>query len=186
MKAQLLCIVFAFLASCDETPLPYDSFSASIERPQPQSAAEISFIKSTLNALQPRSIAENREYCGYLGLDASGAFAVSPPKRGGLDGCMPNDPPAGLQLLASYHTHAAYQFEYDSETPSIDDLEADIAEGVDGYIATPGGRVWYNDALGRQAVLLCDINCITADPQFRPDPDFPIASLYSIQALRMR
>ena len=186
MKAQLLCIVFAFLASCDDIPVTYDTYSASIERPQPQSAAEIAFIKVELNALQPRSIAENREYCGYLGLDLTGRFAVSPPKRGSLDGCTPDDPPASLRLIASYHTHAAYSYDYDSEAPSPDDLMGDIAEGVDGYIATPGGRVWFNDVAAQTAILLCDINCIFADPRYIPDPDYPIANRYSLAALRAR
>ena len=186
MKTQLLCIVFTFLASCDEPPVQKDSVLSSFERPQPRTEAEVVFITAELNALQPRSIAENREFCGYLGLNPAGDFAISPPKRGSLDGCTPNDPPASLQLIASYHTHAAYSYDYDSETPSPDDLMGDIAEGVDGYIATPGGRVWFNDAAARTAILLCDLNCIFADPHFQPDPYYPVANRYSLRALIAR
>jgi len=186
MKAQLLCIVFAFLAACGDLPVAYDTNRATTERLQPQSAAEITFIKAELNALQPRSIAENREFCGYMGLNPAGEFAISPSKRGSLDGCTPNDPPASLRLIASYHTHAAYSYDYDSETPSPDDLMGDIAEGVDGYIATPGGRVWFNDAAARTAILLCDLNCIFADPHFQPDPYYPVANRYSLRALIAR
>ncbi|MCF6273861.1 MAG: DUF4329 domain-containing protein [Rhodobacteraceae bacterium] len=178
MKSSVFGIALAFTAAC--TPLPQPPF------PQPQSAAEITFIKTQLNAIQRRSIVENREYCGYLGLTPAGAFAISPPERGSLDSCTPDNPPASLTLLASYHTHAAYAPDYDSEAPSIDDLRGDIAEGVNGYIATPGGRLWYNDAKARQAVLLCDIGCLTADPAFRPDPEYPVAARYTLAMLRAR
>ena len=168
------------IAACTPT------FTTAQTRPQPQSLAEITFITDVLNTLQPRSIAENREYCGYLGLDPSGAFIISKPKRGGNDGCRPDEPPASMRLLASYHTHAAYGVEYDSEVPSYNDLEADIYEGIDGYIATPGGRIWFNDASAAQASMLCGLTCITADPNFRPEPQFRVLNRYTLDGLRDR
>ncbi len=83
-------------------------------------------------------------------------------------------------------THGAYSLDYDSEAPSPDDLIGDIAEGVDGYIATPGGRLWFNDASARRAILLCGPGCLRADPDFRPDPEYPVASRYSLMGLRRR
>lgn len=167
------------LTACATVPI----IAFPAERPQPQSPAEISFITDILNTLQARSITENREYCGYLGLTPTGDFAISPPKRGSKAGCRPDEPSADLRILASYHTHAAYAVQYDSEVPSFDDLEADIEEGVDGYIATPGGRIWFNDADGAQATMLCGLTCITADPNFRTEPDFRVLNSYTLDGL---
>ncbi len=178
MQAPVFGIALAALTAC--SPMPQ---SPPL---QPQSAAEIAYIKTRLNVLQRRSITENREYCGYLGLTPAGDFAISPPQRGSLDGCTPDTPPDGLSLLASYHTHAAYSPDYDSEAPSVDDLIGDIGEGVNGYVATPGGRLWYNDASARQAILLCGAGCLAADPAFQPDPAYPVFSPLTLAALRAR
>ena len=153
------------------------------ERSQPQSPAEISYITNVLNRIQARSIAENREYCGYLGLNPAGEFVISRPKRGSPAGCTLNAPPPSMRLLASYHTHGAYAFQYDSEVPSYSDLEADIEESTDGYISTPGGRVWFTDSSAEQAILLCGLDCVFSDPNFRPDPDFRVLNRYTLDGL---
>lgn len=186
MKSYLLCFVFAILVSCDESPVFQDVAEPNAADPQPNSSAEIAFITAQLNALQPRSIAENREYCGYLGVTLAGEFAISPAKQGDVSGCTPDDPPLGLQLLASYHTHAAYAFAYDSEVPSIADLEGDMDEGVNGYISTPGGRIWLNDANAERTIMLCGLNCVMADSNFQPDPAYPVRQSYSLAELRAR
>ncbi len=154
--------------------------------PRPRSAAEVAFIKAKLNAIQPRSIVEDREYCGYLGTLPNGDFAISGPKRGAPAGCTPDNPPADLRIIASYHTHAAYAPRFDSEVPSATDLEGDISEGINGYVSTPGGRVWYSDSAARSTTQICGIGCVAADPRFRPDQDRPVQQSYSLAALRQR
>ena len=167
-------------------PTPISTPALSNAQPRPGRAAEIAFIKAQLDALQPRSIAENREYCGYLGVTHAGEFAISPAKRGDESGCTPDDPPPGLQPLASYHTHAAFASTYDSEVPSSNDLEGDIAERVNGYVSTPGGRLWFNDAAAGRAILLCGLGCVVADPRFEPDPAWPVRQSYTLAELRTR
>jgi len=155
-------------------------------QPRPRSAAEVAFIKARLNAIQPRSIAEDREYCGYLGLLPNGDFAISPPKRGAPAGCTPANPPANMRIIASYHTHAAYAPRYDSEVPSATDLEGDISEGINGYVSTPGGRLWFTDGAARSTTQVCGIGCVAADPRFRPEHANPVQQSYSLAALRLR
>ncbi len=150
------------------------------------SPAEVSFMKAQLNALQPRSIAEDREYCGYLGTLPNGDFAISPPKRGAPAGCTPNTPPANLRIIASYHTHAAYAPRYDSEVPSATDLEGDISEGINGYVSTPGGRLWFTDGAARSTLQICGAGCLSADPRFRPERDNPVRQSYTLAGLRQR
>jgi len=155
-------------------------------QPQPRSAAEVAFMKAQLNAIQPRSIAEDREYCGYLGTLPNGDFAISPPKRGAPAGCTPANPPANLRIIASYHTHAAYAPRYDSEVPSATDLEGDISEGINGYVSTPGGRLWFTDGATRGTTQLCGVGCLASDPRFRPDTNNPVRQSYTLSALRQR
>lgn len=48
-------------------------------------------------------------------------------------------------VLTSYHTHGAHSEEADAEVSFVEDLEIDFSERIYGYIATPGGHVWFND-----------------------------------------
>jgi len=143
-------------------------------QPHPRSAAEVAFMKAQFAAIQPRSISEDREYCGYLGLLANGDFAISQPKRGAPAGCTPDNPPANMRIIASYHTHAAYAPRFDSEVPSATDLEGDISEGINGYVSTPGGRLWYSDGAAQKTFQLCGIGCLPSDPRFRPEVRNPV------------
>ncbi len=137
--------------------------------PRPaQTEAEIAFAKQVLDLVQARSFSENREYCGYIGLDQNGGFIATKARPGRTDSCRPRAP-FGFNVLASYHSHGAYTAQIDTETPSVSDLRADIYEGIDGYIATPGGRVWYNDAAGEFTELLCGAGCIRTDTNFRDE-----------------
>lgn len=143
-------------------------------------------MKAQFNAIQPRSIAENREYCGYLGLLPNGDFAISGPRRGDPSGCLPDEPPGNMRVIASYHTHAAYAPRYDSEVPSTTDLESDFGEGINGYVATPGGRLWFNNRFDRTTMQVCSISCLISDPRFQPDTEFPVQLSYTLAALRQR
>ena len=158
----------------------------SRQQPQPRTGAEVAFIKAQLNALQPRSIAENREYCGFLGILPNGDYAISPARRGAPAGCTPDNPPGNLRVIASYHTHAAYAPRYDSEVPSSTDLEGDISEGINGYVSTPGGRLWFNDAAAQRTVQICGVGCLFSDPRFQPERVLVVGESYSLAGLRAR
>lgn len=144
------------------------------------------FAASVFDEIQPRSIAENVEYCGLLGLDAFGKFAATKAKRGQVDDCEPENEPDGFQVLASYHTHGAYTAEVDTEVPSLDDLQADIEERIDGYIATPGGRLWLNDSEDRKSYQLCGPGCVAADRKYRACKAYPPAETYTRRGLKAR
>jgi hypothetical protein len=144
------------------------------------------FAAALFDRIQPLSIADGVEYCGLLGIGADGRLAATRARRGDADSCRPDDEPHGLDVLASYHTHGAYDRDADTEVPSLDDLHSDIDEGIDGYIATPGGRLWLNDAEARQSFLLCGPGCIAADPDYRPCPAFPPGDSYTLGTLRAR
>lgn len=131
-----------------------------------QSIDEEALMRATFADLNPQSIAENVEYCGYLGFTVDGELAVSTPTRGDEGSCLSDDP-ANLDLIiASYHTHGAHSPDYSSELPSGTDMEGDEDEGIDGWVATPGGRLWHIDTTDMITRQICGIGCIPADPDF--------------------
>lgn len=131
-----------------------------------QNTAEVALIKQTFAGLQLVSFAANVEYCGYVGFDAEGNLIASPPTRGEEGSCLSDDP-AGMEIItASYHTHGGHSVDYFNEVPSGEDMEGDADEGIDGYVATPGGRLWYIDSVDMIASQLCGIGCVPMDAGF--------------------
>ncbi|MEM0948263.1 MAG: DUF4329 domain-containing protein [Pseudomonadota bacterium] len=153
--------------------------------PEPDTAFNEAAI-AFMNDLQPRSIAENREYCGFLGRDASGEFRATAPVRGDAESCEIVGFPETFEVIASYHTHGGYDFDIDSEVPSSDDITSDVADQTFGYIATPGGRIWLVDWRNRSASQLCEIDCVHSDPDFVPGYADPIPRTVTLRDIRRR
>lgn len=144
--------------------------------------AELAFARSILNDLQGSSFRENVEYCGYIGLDEVGGLVATIPTRGGADWCE-MDIPEHFEIVASYHTHAGYDPNSWSEIPSGGDMESDEDLGIDGYISTPGGRLWYIDTTDMIAFQICGIGCLQFDPSFQPAPEDNIQQSYTYDEL---
>ena len=148
-----------------------------------QSADEEALMRAVFAELNPISIADNVEYCGYLGFTTEGELAVSPPTRGDESSCL-SDEPDNLELvIASYHTHAGFSTDYNSELPSGTDMEGDEEEGIDGWVATPGGRLWYIDTTDMVTWQVCGIGCIPSDPAFITGDSGIIEQSYSYDDL---
>lgn len=142
------------------------------------------FAKSLLDDLQPVSIAESREYCGYIYQTEDGGLAATPINRGGEDFCDLAEPDD--TTLASFHTHGGFSDQYDNEVPSIDDVTGDFDAMIDGYVGTPAGRVWLIDYDAQIARQLCNVACITSDPNDDPDDAGFIPQTFTLQELRAR
>ncbi|MEP2784899.1 MAG: DUF4329 domain-containing protein [Pseudoruegeria sp.] len=130
-----------------------------------QSADEIRFAKSWMNSLQQQSFDNNSEYCGYLGRSANGKFAVTRPRKGKSDNCSVRWSNK-MDTTASYHTHGSFDPHHYNEIPSTDDILGDHLDGVNGYVATPGGRLWFIDGKRKTARQICGIGCLLQDPKF--------------------
>jgi len=150
---------------------------------QAQTAPEIALVKSTMAQLQLKSIAENREYCGYLIENGRGVLKMTRARKGRKNSCAPRPPNAWLNIIASYHTHGAFSRDSMSEFPSLSDVNADIKDGVDGYVATPGGRLWLIDTRAGEIRQICGIGCLPSDPTFVAGLDGPIKRRYSFDQL---
>ncbi|MEL7300539.1 MAG: DUF4329 domain-containing protein [Pseudomonadota bacterium] len=148
-----------------------------------QSAEEVALAKATLGALQAPSFAQDREFCGYLAYDEAGALVATPATRGDRDSCLYDGPEDGLVMVLSYHTHGRFDTAYAAEVPSVSDIEADEDEGIDGFVATPGGRLWYVDTTDMVVRQLCGLGCLPQDPRFVPGDAGPVAASYTYAEL---
>ena len=149
-------------------------------------AHELSFIKDLFNRIQPATFKNNREYCGYIGYADNGELIATAAHQGQENSCMRQAPAADFAVIASYHTHGAFSVEADAEFPSTDDMEADIAEDLDGFIATPGGRFWHIDTIEGIARMVCGRNCVLSDPNFDPEQVDAMQESYNLSELRVR
>lgn len=159
-----------------------DDFVVTVSQQEVQS-----FAKAQLSGIQQRSVEEDQEFCAIIFEDADGNLATTPLTQGKKASCdiaFFDEP--GMRPLASFHTHAAYDRAYDSETPSVLDMESDIESGMDGYIATPGGRFWRVNAAAQKADMICGTACLRPDPDYRPCPRFEPAKSYTLSQLQSR
>ncbi len=148
-----------------------------------QDAAEMALAKQVLTVLQAKSFSARREYCGYIAFDRTGALVATDPVAGDMASCAA-DFPTDVAVIASYHTHGAYDAGYFNEMPSTIDVDSDSAFYMDGYVATPGGRFWYVDGRARTATQLCDQGCLPTAPDFMQDSDGAVALHYTYDELR--
>lgn len=144
------------------------------------------FARQFLNTIQARSFAGRREYCGYFIVDNAGRLSATPPTPGTFASCEMPIPQSGQGVFASYHTHGAYGPNYDNEVPSTADLLSDFEFGIDGYVSTPGGRVWRVEFDDRSTVQVCGQGCVAVDPGFVPQGEQFIRSRYTVPELRAR
>lgn len=150
---------------------------------QAQDAEEVALARNVLMRLQSLSFSKGREYCGYLGLTRDGALVASVAVPGDLASCdaaFPHD----IAVVASYHTHGAFDAGYYNELPSTIDVDGDSDFYMNGYIATPGGRFWFVDGRNRRVHQICGAGCLPVAPGFRKGADGTIAEQYSYDGLR--
>lgn len=196
--AALSLLALAALAACTSPILPPLDASGTREEPaqrvltaRPRIAGdpaipvieataagdERAFASSVLADLQRRSFAQNREFCGYLGLDENDRWITTPISVGAEASCPLPVVPPGMRLAASFHTHGTYSPHYASEWPTTQDILTDRASGIDGYIATPGGRLWHVDTDAMEVTELCGRGCLPQDPNYIAAEDGPLLPL---------
>src|SRR5262249_44949109 len=82
------------------------------------------------------------------------------------------------RILASYHTHGAFDPRVLTETPSSIDFDAVASEQTDAFIATPGGRFWRINSRTGVAHLLCGPHdCMERDMSSNAEPRDVLSTL---------
>lgn len=155
------------------------------EPAQAQDAEEVAVAREILTQLQPLSFEKRREYCGFIGYNAEAKLVASPPVPGTQAACSAEFP-RDLAVVASYHTHGDFDHGYFNEVPSDIDVDSDAQFLLNGYVATPGGRLWFID--GRAGILrqICGIACLPVAPGFYKGINGDIAEEYTFDALRAK
>ena len=127
--------------------------------------AEIDFVMEVFEDLQIESFNKRREYCGYIGRLPSGELAATEAEAGTQASCLPVWP-SNMVVIASYHTHGTFDVGYFNEVPSGVDMAGDRSLNINGWVATPGGRLWFVDSKDNESRLVCGIGCLPIAPLF--------------------
>ncbi len=147
-----------------------------------QDAVELAIAREVLADLQVKSFEKHREYCGYIGYDETGVMVATPAVSGTRDGCSAPFP-RNVAVTASYHTHGDYDHGYFNEIPSDVDMAGDKQFYMNGYVATPGGRLWYIDSQLMVTHQVCGVGCLPVSDGFRKGSKGDIAESYTYEAL---
>lgn len=157
-------------------------FEASVSQAEVQR-----YARAQLAEAQERSFAEDIEYCGVIAENSAGELVSQTITTRSVETCgMSWFDVDRLLPVATFHTHAAHNEEYDSEVPSMIDLNGDVASGMDGYVGTPGGRFWHIDAARGEARQVCGEGCLPRDANYRPCPAWTPEPSYTRETLGAR
>lgn len=179
---KLVILLFLAASACT-TAAPTKGIVAPTITPPSQEAA---LVRNLLIKLQHASIEQGVEFCGFVGTNPAGKLVLSEPVRGDQASCLPRAPRNIQIITASYHTHGGYSPDYLGELPSPEDVAGDFQMGINGYVSTPGGRLWFIDYRARQLIQICGFGCLPNDARFQRGGDGPIAQSYSFAALSHR
>jgi hypothetical protein len=151
-----------------------------------QSVQETAFIRGLMESMNALSVRFNREVCGYILRHPNGAYSSTKVSWGGHASCASLPVVDGMNVIASWHTHAAWGRGYDGEVPSIQDVEGDMRQGIDGWVGTPGGRLWHVDGQTGTIRQVCGRGCLPEDPNFLPEEHGPVGQRYTLDGLYAR
>ncbi len=143
---------------------------------------QIDFVMEVFEGLQPISFQKEREYCGYIGRHPDGSLGATEPEAGTQASCLPVWP-SDMVVIASYHTHGTFDIGYFNEVPSDVDMQGDRSLNINGWVATPGGRLWYIDSKDNEARLVCGIGCLPIAPRFYKGINGTIEKAYTYDEL---
>lgn len=147
-----------------------------------QDVTELQVAKDILSRIQPRSFEKHAEFCGYVGFNDKGVMVASDPVEGDQDSCGAAFP-RNMAVTASYHTHGDFDPGYFNEVPSQVDVDGDKKFYMNGYVATPGGRLWFIDTQIMVIRQICGIGCLPVAPSFRKGTSGNVAPAYSYDEL---
>lgn len=132
---------------------PEEKIEAEKEPTQGTYATQDEAARAVSSSINQQSIQEDTEYGGMIYRTQDGRYGYTGPIKGTIDGVDPGGPdavPEGTTAIAFWHTHGGPNPDYDSENfsnvvdPITNERNGDIPYadyyGIDGYVATPGGK----------------------------------------------
>lgn len=151
-----------------------------------QDPSETRFVLALMEAMNQLSVRFDREVCGFILRDTEGKYRSTKVSWGTPASCASLPLRPGEEAVSSWHTHAAWALGYDGEVPSTTDVERDMSLGVNGWVATPGGRLWFIDGTTGHMHQVCGRGCLPVDPGFVPEEHGPVPDALSLNALYAR
>mgnify|MGYP001029415348 CR=1 FL=1 len=148
-----------------------------------QSVAETNYVMALMESMNALSVRFDREVCGYILRAPDGTYSSTKVSWGGNASCASLPLEAGMNAVSSWHTHAAWARGYDGEVPSIQDVQGDMSQGTNGWVGTPGGRLWFVDGTTGTMRQVCSRDCLPVDPNFYPEEYGPVARRYTLDEL---
>lgn len=145
------------------------------------------FARAKLSELQQQSFDSDVELCGIIAENSEGELISRTLTEGEQDSCdIAYFDVRTLLPRATFHTHAGYSAQFDSEVPSVIDMQGDMSSRLNGYIATPGGRFWEIDWQRGVAKQICGEGCLPQDSNYRQCNAPPPESEYTLERLQAR
>ena len=119
-----------------------DALGRSTSGGSPHPTAEAAAV-AAMQENNAKSIADGKEYGGWVTQNADGTYSTAPPTVGDAKS-IPNMPPPGPNDVAWWHTHGKADPGYDDENfspkPNGDKGYSEYY-GKPGYLATPSGAI---------------------------------------------
>ena len=153
---------------------------------QAQSAHETAYVMALMESMNTLSVRFDREVCGYILRHPNGAYSSTKVSWGGHASCASLPVAPGMDVVSSWHTHAAWARGYDGEVPSIQDVEGDMSQGINGWVGTPGGRLWHVNGQTGAIRQICGRGCLPEDPGFLSEEHGPVSEVYTLDGLYAR
>jgi len=151
-----------------------------------QSQQETNFVLGLMESMNALSVRFNREVCGYVLRHPNGAYSSTKVSWGAQASCASLPILEGMEVVSSWHTHAAWDPSYDGEVPSIQDVEGDMRMGVNGWVGTPGGRLWFVEGQSGTIRQVCGRGCLPIDEDFGDEDFGPVGETYTLDGLYAR
>lgn len=127
---------------------------------------EIVLMKKVFVEIQFLLFKCNCEYCGYIGYDFDGNLVVFEVWWGWKFSCCLRDLVEIEVIIVFYYIYGVYNNDEGFEVLSVEDMEGDEVEGIDGYVVMSGGCMWYVDIEVMEISQICGVGCLDQDFDF--------------------
>jgi len=131
------------------------------EEPNGRFAREEGAAFSVLNSVNPRCVAQNREYGGWIYRFNDGSYSFLNPVQGDTSSVNiggPDRVPNGTRASATYHCHGGPDPRFNNESFSPQDIFADRFFNVNGYLSTPAGQLKKHNVSNGQIQTIGKVN----------------------------
>lgn len=108
--------------------------------------------------ISPQSISQDREYGGWVYRNLNSSYSYTTPNPGTPTSTTLGPKPSIGIIVGDYHTHGAYNVNYDNENFSPADKRGYSGDYSTGYLGTPNGTIKKYNAITNEVTTLISGN----------------------------